>query len=135
MHACRWSESIHWQWYPNAELALPENTAWLGDFGASVLNLSVGIGCAGGGRTGGAVCDTRAIGELTVHGTPVPIGGGAVTVALDAAAGAQLPPEVASVAVLGLNVFGRVADVNCSLAPRQLTCRATATPLLAAAGV
>ena len=80
------------------------------------------------------MCDTRAIGELTVHGTPVPIGGGAVTVALDAAAGAQLPPEVASVAVLGLNVFGRVAEVNCSLAPRQLTCRATATPL-AAAGV
>ena len=95
-------------WYPNVELALPENAAWLGDFATALLGLSV----------------SDPIGTITVHGTRVPFGGLAVRVLLDAATAASLPREVQQITVVALNAFGHTVDLHCEIQQSEMICSA-----------
>jgi hypothetical protein len=95
-------------WYPNVELALPENAAWLGDFATALLGLSV----------------SDPIGTITVHGTRVPFGGLAVRIPLDAATVASLPPEVQHTTVVALNAFGHTVDLHCEIQRNGMICSA-----------
>eukprot|EP01047_Picozoa_sp_COSAG01_P052936 COSAG01_NODE_5619_length_4142_cov_9.969577_1_plen_894_part_00 len=97
-------------WYPNVELALPENSAWLSDFVVAVLGLDV----------------SSPIGELKVYGTTVPIGALPTVVQLDSVTAANLPVEVDSMTVVGLNVFGVSVNVTCGFGHRELACSAVA---------
>lgn len=82
--------------YPNAEMALPENTAWIGDFARS--------------------------GTLMVHGQTFLVDRKPVTIALDDATGTSLPSGGSSIAVLGLNAFGVRVDLNCTIGLLYLSC-------------
>ena len=97
-------------WYPNVELALPENAVWLGDFGVTVLGLHL----------------SEPLGSkyVDVYGTPVEVGGPSVVVKLDAATAENLPPEVERITVVGLNVFGQSVNVSCQFGQRELDCQA-----------
>ena len=95
-------------WYPNVELALPENAAWLGDFGVAVLGLSL----------------SEPLGSLSVYGTPVEVGGPSVVVKLDVATAESLPLEVDRLTVADLNVFGKSVNVSCRFGQRELNCSA-----------
>lgn len=93
--------------YSNAELALPENMAWLYAFVEGLLGLEVGVDST-----------------LRVHGTEVPMSGAETEVPLDAGIAHALPPEVHSLRVDGLNVFGRRVGLNCTLFAAPLRCSA-----------
>jgi hypothetical protein len=95
-------------WYPNVELALPENGAWLGDFATALLGLSV----------------SDPIGAITVHGVHVPFGGRAVRVQLDTATVASLPREVHHATVVALNAFGHTVDLHCEIQQSEMICSA-----------
>ena len=69
-------------------MALPENTASIGDFAFGALGIHDGVS-----------------GTLMVLGQTILVDRKPVTIALDDAAGTRLPSGVSSIAVLGLNAL------------------------------
>lgn len=61
---------------------------------------------------------------MKVYNRTIPIGAEGVVVALDAVSASNLPAEVDTVMVLGLNVFGQVVDLRCKFGQREMTCGA-----------
>merc|ERR1712224_404862 len=90
-----------------------ENGAWLFAFVQGVLQLRIEVRLPAG--------------ALFVHGVEVPLSGQPTKVLLAEADAAALPPEVDTLEVDGLNVFGRRVKLVCQFGQDALQCSASVT--------